>query len=127
MSPRYREACHGMLNLLVPIVLDWWKNLPEFQKELFVGIKVGHESSIGVNAFYYPDGNHLVDRPATEDPTSGIDGSDVPSRGVTQIGYAAVKTAGIKSNGKIDISFVYEAVRSTRISTTMSPVYTNFV
>lgn len=101
MSPRYREACHEMLNLLVPIAIRWWENLPESKKELFIGIKVGHESSIGVNAFYYPNGNSLLDQPSSEDPTTGIDGSDAPSRGVAQIGYAAVKTAGIKSEGRI--------------------------
>ena len=111
MSPRYREACHEMLNLLIPIVVDWWENLPESRKELFVGIKVGHESSIGVNAFYYPNGNNLLDQPPSEDPTSGINGSEVPSRGVAQIGYAAAKTAGIKSKGKITEEDLAEVVR----------------
>jgi len=111
MSARYREAHHEMLNLLVPIVVDWWKHLAESQKELFVGIKVGHESSIGVNAFHYPNGNDLLDRPASEDPTTGIDGPDVPSRGVAQIGYAAVKTAGIRAQGQITEEDLAEVVR----------------
>lgn len=111
MSPRYRKACHEMLALLVPIVLDWWSNLPNSKKELLVGIKVGHESSIGVNAFYYPDGNALLDRASSDDPTTGINASNVPSRGVAQIGYAAVKTAGIRSEGEITEEDLAEVVR----------------
>jgi hypothetical protein len=44
---------------LVPIVLEWARSLPPEKKDLFVGLKIGWESSIGVNKFYYPkDENH---------------------------------------------------------------------
>jgi len=101
MSQRYRKACHEKMALLIPVVLDWWKALPAEKKELFVGLKVGWESSIGVNAWYYPNGNELLNRPASDDPTTGLKSSEVPARGVATIGYAAVKTAGIRDSGEL--------------------------
>ncbi|MDB6026276.1 MAG: hypothetical protein JWM68_2499 [Verrucomicrobiales bacterium] len=111
MSPRYREACHEKMNLLIPIILNWWKALPSEKKDLFVGIKVGWESSIGVNSWYYPKGNALLDKPRERDPKKGLDGSNTPSRGAAQIGYAAVKTAGIRTKGKITEADLAEVVR----------------
>ena len=100
MSPRYRKACHEKMALIIPVVLDWWKALPAEKKDLLVGVKVGWESSIGVNAWYYPNGNALLDKPAGEDPTSGLNGDALPARGVAPIGYAALKTAGIREAGE---------------------------
>jgi hypothetical protein len=92
-------------------VLDWWRTLPANQKELLIGIKVGWESSIGVNTWYYPGGNELADQPAAKDPISGLKPEDPPARGVTQIGYAVVKTAGIRTNGAITEADLAEVVR----------------
>jgi hypothetical protein len=111
MSPRYRAACHERMQLLIPIVLDWWHALPEKKKDLLIGIKVGWESSIGVNAWYYPNGNALRDRPKSEDPTTGLDGNELPGRGVTPIGYAAVKTAGIRDQGDLTEADLAEVAR----------------
>jgi hypothetical protein len=48
MSPRYRDALHAEMRVSIPQVLSWWRRLPADKKDLFVGIKVGHESGIGV-------------------------------------------------------------------------------
>jgi len=111
MSQRYRKACHERMALLIPLVRGWWQALPAKDRELFVGLKVGWESSIGVNAWYYPDGNDLLDRPASDDPTSGLKADEPPARGVAQIGYAAVKTAGIRDSGKLTEADLAEVVR----------------
>lgn len=111
MSPRYREACRQEMNALVPIVLKWWRALPARQRDLLVGIKVGHESSIGVNAWYYPDGNSLLGKPEKEDPTHGLKHEHLPGRGVTAIGYAAVKTAGLRESGELTEADVAEVAR----------------
>jgi hypothetical protein len=111
MSPRYREACQEEMRVLIPIVLDWWRELPKAQKELLIGIKVGWESSIGVNAWYYPGGNKLLDQPTKNDPTSGLKAEQPPARGVVQIGYAAIKTAGIRSEGSITEADLAEVTR----------------
>ncbi|MDO8541580.1 MAG: arylsulfatase [Opitutaceae bacterium] len=111
MSPRYRGACHEQMRELVPIVTHWWKRLPPEKKNLFVGLKVGWESSIGVNKFYYPDGNALLDRPAADDPRTGIKATEIPARGVVQIGYAALKTSGLRTSGSITEEDLVEVVR----------------
>ena len=111
MSPRYRGACRQKLRLLVPVVVRWWRRLPAGKRYLLAGVKVGHESSIGVNAWYYPHGNDLLDRPTEQDPTAGVDVDQVPSRGVAQIGYAAVSTAGIRMSGAITEADLAEVVR----------------
>ncbi|MCW5550778.1 MAG: hypothetical protein KIS67_01295 [Verrucomicrobiae bacterium] len=111
MSPRYRKACHEKMALLIPVVLNWWNDLPAEKKELFVGLKLGWESSIGVNAWYYPNGNALLATPASEDPTTGLKGDEVPARGVATIGYAAVKTAGIRNAGEPTDADLAEVVR----------------
>ncbi len=110
-SPRYRQACQEKLRLLVPQVLTWWRQLPDNRKDLFVGLKVGHESSIGVNAWHYPGGNDLLNRPAADDPQTGLKAEEPPARGVSQIGYAAVKTAGLRSSGSITEDDLAEVVR----------------
>jgi arylsulfatase A-like enzyme len=111
MSPDYRKACHDEMRVLVPVILEWWQRLPAEKKYLLVGIKLGWESSIGVNAWYYPEGNALLDKPPAEDPTHGLKAGEVPARGVAQIGYAAVKTAGIRSAGDITEADLAEVTR----------------
>ena len=111
MSARYREECRKKMALLIPVILEWWHALPMDKKELLVGIKVGWESSIGVNAWYYPNGNDLLGRPAAEDPTTGLRADELPARGVAQIGFAAVKTAGLRERGEITEADLAEVVR----------------
>ncbi|MCX7016888.1 MAG: hypothetical protein NTW86_30740 [Candidatus Sumerlaeota bacterium] len=101
MSLRYREACHAEQEALAPIILEWWRSLPESKRDLFVGIKVGWESSIGVSAWHYPNGNELLDRPESEDPKYGLDHDKIPSRGVATLGYAAAFTSGLRREGEL--------------------------
>lgn len=111
MSPAYRDACHAAMRRLVPLVLDWWRKLPEQRKDLFIGLKVGWESSIGVNAYYYPEGNKLADRPAAEDPVKPIQADQLPGRGYVPIGYAAVSTAGLARAGELKEAHLAEVAR----------------
>lgn len=111
MSPAYRMACHAEMKKLVPLVMDWWNSLPEEKKYLLAGIKVGWESAIGVNNWYYPNGNNLLDRPESEDPDYGLQTDSLPDRDVQTIGYAAVSTLGLASSGELKESDVTEVVR----------------
>jgi hypothetical protein len=111
MSPAYRKACHEAMDALMPILMDWYTALPEDKKYLFIGLNLGWESSVGINAYYYPNGNDLSDLPETEDPTSGAIREDVLARGVKQQGYAAVKTAGIRDRGDITEEDLYRVTR----------------
>jgi hypothetical protein len=111
MSPSYRKACHDEMRALIPLVLDWWKKLPDAKKSLLIGIKIGWESSIGVNAFYYPNGNDLLDRPERDDPREELKAEQVPARGVIASGYAAVRTAGLATSGALQEKDLAEIVR----------------
>ncbi|MBA4147585.1 MAG: hypothetical protein H0X66_05680 [Verrucomicrobia bacterium] len=111
MSPRYRKESHKQMEILIPIILQWWKALPAEKKDLLVGIKVGWESSIGVNAWYFPDGNDLLDKPASEDPAYRLKTDELPGRGVAATGYAAVKTAGIRTKGDLTEADLAEVTR----------------
>lgn len=111
MSQRYREACHDEMNILVPLILKWWQELPQEKKHLLIGIKVGWESAIGMGSFYYPNGNALLDQSEKEDPTTGTRASEIPGRGVTAIGYAAVTTARLANGGELQEDHLAEIVR----------------
>ena len=100
-SPKYIEACREEIHRLAPVVMDWYQHLPEAGKHIFVGIKVGHESSIGINAYYYPNGNSLSGEAPAEDTKFPLKSDDVTARGVAQIGYAALTFSGIRTNGVI--------------------------
>lgn len=110
MSPDYREACHREMKQLVPIVMNWWQDLPDEKKYLLVGIKLGWESAIGVNNWYYPNGNSYLERPESEDPDYGLVNDSIPSRGVQAIGYAAVSTLGLANSGDLKESDVTRVV-----------------
>ena len=98
-STRYTAACREEIRRLVPVVMDWHARLPQNKKHLLVGIKLGHETSIGVNAYHFPSGNDLLEKPRSEDPVRPLNTEDVLARGVAQIGYAALKSSGIRSEG----------------------------
>lgn len=98
-SPGYQEACRAEIRRLVPVVMGWHRQLPGELKHLLIGIKLGHETSIGVNAYHYPDGNKLVASPASQDPNRPLKADNVPARGMAQIGFAALTYSGIRTNG----------------------------
>jgi hypothetical protein len=111
MSPKYRAACHQEMRALIPVILRWWTRLPAGKKYLLLGVKLGWESSIGVNAFYYPNGNALLERPEAEDPRRDLKAEEVPDRGVEAVGYAAVTTEHLARIGKIREDHLAEIVR----------------
>jgi len=111
MSPEYREAWHTEITKNIKVIKNWYEKMPTEKKALFGGIVFGWESSIGVNVFYYPNGNSYLDQPESNDPTYGRTMTDLPSRGVQTIGYAATKTAGIANSGTLTEEMQTEVVR----------------
>jgi len=104
MAPVFRNALHRSYDVIVPKVVSWWQDLPHNKKNLFVGFKVGWESGIGINAWYYPNGNYYKEtypNDPSHDPTSGINAHSPPAYGAQQIGYAALVSEGIKTSGTI--------------------------
>ena len=110
MAPRYREACYEEMRWLIPRILAWWRGLPEEKQSLFVGVKVGWESAVGMGSFYYPDGNRYADLPESEDPQTGIDAQQLPHRGVQAIGYAAVSALNLADSGELSEEHLAEVV-----------------
>jgi len=100
-APRFRAASKEELTRLVRIVRDWEKGLPATDKWLFGGVKVGWEASVGINAYHYPGGNSLLDRPASEDPTHGLDMAKGLSGGLAPLGYAALTSMRRTHGGEI--------------------------
>jgi hypothetical protein len=98
-SPRYTAACREEIQRLVPAVLDWHARLPADQKHLLVGVKLGHETSIGVNAFHFPGGNALIDESSDHELVGRLDHHDPVSRGMATLGHAALVASGIRTNG----------------------------
>jgi hypothetical protein len=111
MSPRYRKACHEEMRVLIPIILSWWERLSSDDKDLLIGIKLGWESSIGVNAFYYPGGNALLDSAETSDPRQEVDVEQVPARGFVPIGYSALTSLRQPASGLPQESQIAEIAR----------------
>jgi len=111
MSPAYIAAWTEKMEAIIPVILEWYEALPEDQQYLFVGVKVGWESSIGVNAWYYPDGNAKLHLPEADDPQTGLTGSMVPCRGVQTIGFSALTSAGIRDSGEVTEADLAEVAR----------------
>lgn len=111
MSPTFQNAEKDAIVTLMTIVKNWYDQLPENKKYLFAGIRSTDEMAIGVNNWYYPNGNDYLDQDKSNDPTTGLDVYDLPSRGVQTIGYNAVRTVGIKSSGEITIEDLNEVCR----------------
>ena len=83
--------------------MSWVAALPASKKHLWGGLKIGWESAIGVNFFFYPHGNQYYDelpdynvQPAT-DPQTGLDFTMPFAGGVQPLGYAALAQEGIWS------------------------------
>lgn len=111
MSPKYKEAWRTELTKNIKVIKNWYEELPSEKKDLFGGIVLGWESSIGVNVFHYPNGNSYLGQPESNDPTYGKTMTELPSRGVQTIGYASVKSAGIANSGILTEQMQTEVIR----------------
>jgi hypothetical protein len=96
---------------LLAEIVGWRAGLPEDKKWLFVGVKVGWESAIGMGSYYYPDGNSLIDKDGANDPEQDVRPEILPGRGFQPIGYAAVTTAGLASAGELNEEQLAEVIR----------------
>ncbi len=100
-GPKYQAAVAQRFKRYLTIIDDWYKGLPDEKKYLLVGVKVVGELALGVNNWYYPNGNDLYDKDIKDDPQTGINMYLKPSRGVQTIGYAALTYSGIRTSGTV--------------------------
>ncbi|MCL4219510.1 MAG: hypothetical protein KJ052_21225, partial [Candidatus Hydrogenedentes bacterium] len=92
-APRVRFEIERRLGPFAGVVSKWAHSLPDEKKYLFGGLKLGHETGIGYNAYYYPDGNQYFEQwPDTgaHDPARGLDLAKGLDGGLQQLGFAAV-------------------------------------
>lgn len=112
MSPAYQAACREAVEPLLNLIYEWWQELPTAKKDLFVGVEVGWESAIGVNNYYYEDGNSLLEADPADDPSLKADRKgDLVARGRVPLGHAAVMTAGLARGGELRYRDLVEVVR----------------
>ena len=112
-SPTIIAAQVSALHRLVPKITLWYNALPADQKYLLGGVKLGHEASIGVNAYYYKNGNRYLEQMPDNTSLDPQDSYNVEAGftgGLSPIGYAAVKTAGIKNKGRITAADMEQVV-----------------
>ena len=103
-SPAVLEAHKEALGELLPVIEAWRDRLPPDRQWLLGGVKLGHEAGVGVNAFYYPDGNRYIEEypdDPSHDPDYGYDRDKGWHGGLQPIGYAAVKQLGLKPSGDL--------------------------
>lgn len=105
-SLRYRAAVRGNLRTLLPLIRDAAKRRPD----LFPGVKLGWEASVGINFFHYPNGNDLLDRPEKDDPTTGLDLKQGFSGGLPPLGYAARARLRPQASGPITLADIEQIV-----------------
>jgi hypothetical protein len=97
MSRKFIAANKDALKELVPIIRDWYRKLPSDKQYLFAGIKLGWETGIG-SQYYYPKDES--DSTVVDHPDKGY-----------QVGFAAVKTAGLANSGELSQSDLTKCVQ----------------
>lgn len=113
MSPRVLAEYWKQYDLLIPIIVKWYRSLPADRKYLFGGVKLGWEASTNVNAYYFPEGNRLFEQypnDASHDPTK-THPEEGWTMGTQPLGYAAVSAAGIRKCGELTKADIEEVVR----------------
>jgi len=115
-SPRVLDATSEKLKLVIPIVAEWYAQLPSDQKYLLGGVKLGQEVGIGYNAYYYPHGNTFLEKwpgDPSHDPEydNRVDHKLGWPCGIAPLGYNALKTSGIKTSGPINVDDIGKVVQ----------------
>ena len=108
LSPEFLRETDEMLRTLVPVISEWFNNLPPNKKYLLGGVVLGWEISPYIQHYYYPDGNkYLEEHPNDDshDPEGGIEKS-IP------LGYAAATVLGIWHEGSITTSDLDRIIRA---------------
>jgi hypothetical protein len=103
-SRKYREEQEKCLDLLLPVIADWYKDLPSDKKHLFGGMMFGWELSVYGNNYYYVNGNDFLPQDPGDDPDRQKDSEnseieynpDDPKYDQKRLGYAAAQILGLQ-------------------------------
>lgn len=113
MSPKVIAAQLESLRPALHATATWYMKMPVEKRWLLGGVKLGHEASIGVNAFHYPGGNRYLEQfpnDPSKDPAEGFNPKKGWHGGLSPLGHAALTTAGIKTSGVITAEDIVDVV-----------------
>lgn len=106
-APRFREANRRELFRMAGIIREWRDRLPVEKRWLCPGVKIGSETSIGINAYHYPNGNSYLEQwpnDPSHDPKTGMDMKKDFAGGLVPLGYAGLMTKGWKRGGEVTLA-----------------------
>ena len=69
-SKQVTDAHAAAIAPLAQIVAAWYNALPQDKQYLLAAAKVGWEVDIGLNFYFYPNGNSYRTQPEANDPTN---------------------------------------------------------
>ena len=93
-SPAFRKACREAMLPMLSMLTSWQKELGPEEQYRFPGVKLGWETSVGINAYVYPDAEKLLaNADASKDPTEGPVMSKGLFGGLLPQGYSALASA----------------------------------
>ncbi len=105
-SPRFRQVSKSKLMRLAKKLKQWSDALPVDRRYLFPGVKIGWEACVGINAYYYPDGNSYLEKypdDPSHDPQQGLNMAKGFAGGLVPLGYAALTSLGWKHDGPVTL------------------------
>jgi|GEM_PF-928830 len=95
-SDVFRAEQKAVLDVALPIIAQWYRDLPEDEKYLFAGLVFGSELSVSFNAAYFANGNSLLGQPEANDPKVEYNAGTANTWG---LGFAAAQKLGIQTSG----------------------------
>ena len=105
-SPRFRQVSKSKLMRLAKKLKQWNDSLPADRRYLFPGVKIGWEACVGINAYYYPDGNSYLEKypnDPSHDPQQGMNMAKDFAGGLAPLGYAALTSLGLRHGGPVTL------------------------
>jgi hypothetical protein len=124
LSPMVKAVFGLRLTAMARILADFVR---AGHKDLLGTVKVGWEAGLEYNAYYYKQGNDLVNQPPANDPITGLDwdcrkAKDkhctpaehlAAGQDVALLGYAAAKSAGLTPSGPAGVLTGVDAAKLT--------------
>ena len=101
-SPALLTRTGAALASAIGTIRRWYEAATPAARKLLVGVKLGEEVDVGVNFYFYPNGNDIVERNphnASADPTAGPKWDKGLAGGLQAQGYNMLKTLGLRSSG----------------------------
>ena len=98
-SPALLARTGAALTSAIGAIRRWYEAATPAARKLLVGVKLGEEVDVGVNYYYYPNGNEIYKgspHNASADPTAGPKWSKGLSGGLQAQGYNMLQTLGLR-------------------------------